>query len=196
MKLDSRSEHSLAGVHADLRRLVIETEPPYPVVIVDGVRDVRHQVKYVEAGASDTMNSRHLTGHAIDFAVFPNGLNNSVSWDFGLYKECAKAFKKKADELGIPITWGGDWGLRDGMHIQLTWADYPLAKLARVKTRANSTTVAATGGIGALAIIQQLLPMMENTDSVIVEWGALALLLLLAGYVCHERILKIDKEGV
>ena len=62
------------------------------------------------------LNSRHLTGHAIDIAAWVNG----VRWDWPLYEELSKTFKRVATQLDIPIVWGGDWvSFRDGPHYEL-----------------------------------------------------------------------------
>jgi peptidoglycan L-alanyl-D-glutamate endopeptidase CwlK len=62
------------------------------------------------------MNSRHLTGHAVDLAATVTG---SVRWDWPLYGRLDNAMKTAADEQGVQIEWGGDWKMRDGPHWQL-----------------------------------------------------------------------------
>jgi peptidoglycan L-alanyl-D-glutamate endopeptidase CwlK len=75
------------------------------------------------AGATRTMNSRHLTGHAVDIAPYVAG---QVRWDWPLYHELAKTVKKCAADLDIPIQWGGDWrSFKDGPHWELPWGKYP-----------------------------------------------------------------------
>jgi peptidoglycan L-alanyl-D-glutamate endopeptidase CwlK len=123
--LGSRSRARLKGVHPDLVR-VIElalTYSPHDFLITEGLRTVARQKALLEAGASRTMNSRHITGHAIDFAVLIAG---KVRWDWPLYGPVADAFKRAAKELKVPIVWGGDWvSLRDGPHIELRRKEYP-----------------------------------------------------------------------
>ena len=69
------------------------------------------------------MNSRHLSGKAVDFAALIGG---KVRWDWPLYGRIADAFKQAALELHIPIIWGGDWkSLRDGPHVELDRRTYP-----------------------------------------------------------------------
>jgi len=69
------------------------------------------------------MNSRHLTGHAIDLAALVGG---AVRWDWPLYDKLGAAMKQAAKELGIAIIWGGDWKtLRDGPHFELDRKSYP-----------------------------------------------------------------------
>ncbi|WP_245680676.1 M15 family metallopeptidase [Veronia pacifica] len=70
------------------------------------------------------MNSRHLTGHAVDLGAWVSG---EVRWDWPLYYRIADAVKAASIELGIPIEWGGDWkSFPDGPHFQLPWAEYPV----------------------------------------------------------------------
>jgi peptidoglycan L-alanyl-D-glutamate endopeptidase CwlK len=69
------------------------------------------------------MNSRHITGHAVDLAALVGG---QVRWDWPLYGKLAEAMKAAAAELKIPMEWGGDWKtLRDGPHFELSRAKYP-----------------------------------------------------------------------
>ena len=121
----ARSRARLTGVHPDLVRVVelALTYSPHDFTITEGLRSVARQRELKAAGASQTMNSRHITGHAIDFAVLVDG---KVRWDWPLYGQVAVAFKRAAKELNVPITWGGDWkSLRDGPHVELDRKRYP-----------------------------------------------------------------------
>lgn len=123
--LGSRSRAKLKGVHPDLVRVVelALTYSPHDFTITEGLRTVARQRELKAAGASQTMNSRHITGHAIDFAVLVGG---KVRWDWPLYGQVAEAFKRAAKELNVPIIWGGDWkSLRDGPHVELDRKRYP-----------------------------------------------------------------------
>jgi peptidoglycan L-alanyl-D-glutamate endopeptidase CwlK len=123
--LGSRSRARLTGVHPDLVRVVelALTYSPHDFTITEGLRSVARQRELKAAGASQTMNSRHITGHAIDFAVLVGG---KVRWDWPLYGQVATAFKRAAKELNVPIIWGGDWkSLRDGPHVELDRKRYP-----------------------------------------------------------------------
>ena len=91
--------------------------------VTEGLRSEARQRELVASGASQTMNSRHLTGHALDVVAYVGG---TVSWDWPLYDRIAVAMKSAAEELGVPIEWGGDWAsLKDGPHYQLPWETYP-----------------------------------------------------------------------
>ena len=124
-KLGIRSRMKLNGVHADLVRVVERALAlsPLDFTITEGLRTVQRQAALVKAGASQTMKSRHITGHAIDFAVLVGG---QVRWDWPLYAQVSVAFKQAAKELNVPIVWGGDWkSLKDGPHVELDRKKYP-----------------------------------------------------------------------
>ena len=124
MTLDKRSETSLQGVHPDLVKVVRRAAEITTVdfVITEGKRTEAKQKQMVASGASRTMNSRHLTGHAVDLAA---KVGNDIRWDWPLYFKLAAAMKQAAAELKVSIEWGGDWRtLRDGPHFQLPWGSY------------------------------------------------------------------------
>lgn len=123
-KLSKRSLENLAGVHPDLVAVVDRALELTNVdfTVIDGLRSRAEQQKLVARGASKTMNSRHLTGHAVDIAPFVDG---KVSWHWPDYYPLAGAIKTAAEELGVPIEWGGDWtSFKDGPHWQLPWGEY------------------------------------------------------------------------
>ena len=123
--LSARSEQRLQGVHPDLVRVVRRALALSDVdfAILEGLRTSERQAQLVKAGASQTMRSRHLTGHAVDLGAVIDG---EVRWDWPLYARIATAMKAAAAELKIPLEWGGDWkSLKDGPHYQLPWKEYP-----------------------------------------------------------------------
>jgi len=118
-KLSARSLGRLEGVHPDLVRVVKRAIQLTPVdfMITEGLRTRERQAQLLKAGASRTMNSRHLTGHAVDVAAM---IGPEVRWDWPLYPKIAAAFKQAAAEEAVRIVWGGDWkSLRDGPHFEL-----------------------------------------------------------------------------
>ena len=123
-KLSQKSLDRLSGVHPDLvevvKRAIEITEVDFAVL--EGVRSAARQEQLLKAGASQTMRSRHLTGHAVDLGAYVGG---SVRWDWPLYDKIALAMKAAALELQVAIEWGGDWKMKDGPHWQLPWKDYP-----------------------------------------------------------------------
>ena len=124
-KLSKRSLDNLAFVHADLVRVVKRAIEITDIdfVVIEGWRTEVKQRKLVESGASMTMNSRHLTGHAVDLAAWVGG---QVRWDWPLYAQIADAMLSASRELGVPIVWGGHWKtFKDGPHFKLDRKRYP-----------------------------------------------------------------------
>ena len=123
--LSEQSLKRLQGVHPDLVavvRLAI-TLTAQDFRVIEGLRTRERQRYLVEKGASKTMNSRHLTGHAVDLAPIVDG---QVSWDWKHFYPIADAMKQAAKIKGIPVEWGGDWvKFRDGPHWQLPRGKYP-----------------------------------------------------------------------
>ena len=127
-KLGRVSLDRLAGVHPDLVRVVKRAIALTTVDfrVTEGRRSIKRQAELVKAGASKTMNSRHLTGHAVDVVALIDG---AVRWDWPLYDRIAKAFKAAAKAEGVPLEWGGDWPrFRDGPHFQLPFKTHPKGK--------------------------------------------------------------------
>lgn len=122
--LGKRSKTNLKGVHPDLQAVVHRAIKITPIdfSVTEGLRTVAKQKILFGAGASMTMKSRHLSGHAVDLAAW---LDGGVRWDWSLYDVLNAAMQKAGAELGVPLEWGGDWHtFKDGCHWQLSWKDY------------------------------------------------------------------------
>jgi peptidoglycan L-alanyl-D-glutamate endopeptidase CwlK len=158
-----RSLRKLEGVHPDLVRVaktaLAKSSVDFGITegvrslekhgITEGVRSLEKQKILYNTGASKTMKSRHLTGHAVDVIAYVNGYTYEP---FSLYVNIAEAFRLSAIEHDVEILWGAAWlkalnyydsaelakstyvkarwdqGKRpfiDGPHFQLTWKDYP-----------------------------------------------------------------------
>jgi peptidoglycan L-alanyl-D-glutamate endopeptidase CwlK len=120
-----RSLERLKGVHPDLVKVMKRAIGCSTIdfTVLEGVRTLETQKKYYAAGATRTMNSRHLTGHAVDIAPIIDG---KVRWDWPLYHQIAKVVDKAAEEEGVKLTWGGRWRtFKDGPHWELDWKAYP-----------------------------------------------------------------------
>lgn len=126
MSLDARAKRNLVGVHPDLVRVVKRASDgsPQAFTITEGLRSLERQRILKRAGKSQTLKSRHITGHAVDvMALVAPG---SDEWEYSLYTTIAKAIKAAAKAEGVPIEWGGDWPrFKDAVHFQLPWAQYP-----------------------------------------------------------------------
>lgn len=121
----TRSKERLSGVHPDLVKVLEEAikESPLDFSITEGLRTKERQKELFDAGKSQTMNSRHITGKAVDIAVLVDG---KVTWDFKYYQVAADHIKKIAKDMKIDIVWGGDWqSFKDGPHFELHRSVYP-----------------------------------------------------------------------
>ena len=123
--MDATSENKLKGVHPDLVKVIRRADQisSLPFKITEGLRSYERQKELKRIGATTTLKSRHLDGHAVDLAVLVQG---RVRWDWPLYSRLAEFVKKAAKDVGVPIEWGGDWqSFKDGPHFQLPWKEYP-----------------------------------------------------------------------
>lgn len=115
--LTQRDLDRLRGVHPDLVRVVRRARRAGEAFFVlEGVRSMERQRELYAAGRSRTLQSRHLTGHAVDLAPVQLDWNDKAA--FG---RLAEAMRKAADAEGVPIRWGGDFrGFYDGPHFELS----------------------------------------------------------------------------
>ena len=127
----ARSLKNLAGIHPDLRRVLDRAlrDSPLDFVVIDGLRTKERQKQLVAAGASKTMNSRHLTGHAVDLCPLLDLDRDgkieteemfSVPLMSRLNQHLAAAFAAEK----VAFEWGGDWGW-DFPHYELDRHKYP-----------------------------------------------------------------------
>ena len=120
-----RSLDNLQGVHPVLVKVIHRALEITLVdfMVTEGRRTVERQKELVTEGKSQTMASRHLTGHAVDLAAFKDG---KVTWSWEEYEKLAIAVKAAAKDFGVPVVWGGDWkSFKDGVHFELDRRAYP-----------------------------------------------------------------------
>lgn len=135
-KWSKRSADNLVGIHPDLRRVMDRSlqDSPIDFTVIEGLRTKERQAQLVKQGASKTMNSRHITGHAVDLwptdpatGKAANGKNDKRLWT--LYLQLAPAVKAAAKAEGVALVWGGDWkSFPDGPHFELDRKVYPAGK--------------------------------------------------------------------
>jgi len=129
--LGNASKQKLSEVNPILQKVVERaiqiTEQDFSVG--EGLRTRQRQAKLFKEGRSKTMNSRHLTGHAVDLHPYPykgdhdgDGIPNSDDWDS--YKPIVDAMRQAGEELGIEMVHGYDWGW-DAPHHELDRKVYP-----------------------------------------------------------------------
>lgn len=113
MRLDDRSEAMLKHCHPALQKLVRHAASIGTVKfrITEGVRSIERQKELVRKKLSRTLNSRHITGHAVD--LFPlddsdsDGIRGYEDWDE--FYALAKLMQRAAFETGVQVVWGGVW---------------------------------------------------------------------------------------
>lgn len=139
--LGQRSLSRLEGVHPDLVRVVKKAAAlsDLDFTVLEGLRTLDRQKQILKQGATKTLNSRHITGHAVDLAPMIDG---KISWDWPLYHRLAEYMRSASVSENVPIRWGGTWKLLsaingpitakvlsrsfpDGPHFELPRANYP-----------------------------------------------------------------------
>lgn len=95
---------ALQGVDYRLQDLAFKVLQIHDCKVTEGLRSEEQQRVYVARGASRTMDSRHLTGHAIDMYPFPINWNNMKRFYY-----FAGIVVATANFMDIPVRWGGDW---------------------------------------------------------------------------------------
>ena len=126
-----RDRLRLAGLHPDLVRVVERARLAVPFIVLEGLRTRKRQERLVAIGASRTLNSRHLTGHAVDLAYWLDDGDGApeageIRWDWPLYRQLATAMKAAAADESVALVWGGDWkSFPDGPHFELNRRVYP-----------------------------------------------------------------------
>ncbi len=154
-KQKERTRKNLVGVHPHLVQVVERAAElsPVPFVVTEGLRTLDRQKQLKAAGKSWTLNSRHLTGHAVDIVDA-----DDFKYDMPDMTKIKTAMFAAADELGVPLDWGGDWKQRDTPHFELRKSAYPASGVGTttkvlevagkvVANRAVLTLGTATGAV-------------------------------------------------
>jgi len=128
---DKVSVERLKGVHPHLRKLAdaVLQAAPWPIRVTEGLRTLERQKQLVAIKASKTMNSRHLTGHAIDVVPYVDldrdgKIETEELYNKALFGLLIPIGKDCADKLEIETVWGYDWGW-DMPHWELNRRYYP-----------------------------------------------------------------------
>ena len=107
-----------------LRLLLMEAikDSPIDFTILETVRTIERQKEYFAKGTTKTLKSRHIPNvnksgfsEAVDISPYP------CDWsDLNRFRKLSEHILKKAEQLDIPITWGGNWKtLIDMPHYEL-----------------------------------------------------------------------------
>jgi len=111
-KLSKRSLTNLEGVRPELIEVVNFAIQVTRIDfgVTEGLRTVDRQRELVASGASQTMNSKHIKGHAVDLMAY---IGTRASWELNLYDDIADAMRLGAIEVGVPLVWGAAWNVPD-----------------------------------------------------------------------------------
>lgn len=120
-RFSQRSEGNLNGVNPNLVKVIRRALELTPVdfIVIEGMRTQARQKELVATGKSQTMNSRHLTGNAVD--IIPV----NTTWNIEEFKPLLKAVKQAADEQGLKLRFGINWKDDPFLPIETRFIDAP-----------------------------------------------------------------------
>lgn len=178
-QLTPRDRTRLIGVHTHLIAVVEHTASVSPerFVVLEGLRTIERQRELFAKRATRTLNSRHLTGHAVDIAPLLDEDGDGdieISWHWDHYYPLADLIKRVAGYLGIPINWGGDWTFKDGPHWELPWQLYPANVGENGQQVAEGVTVAENAGNSAVSEARRLAGNLQQSRLEGIRASALA----------------------
>lgn len=108
--MNTKSLQHLKGIKPALAKVIRlgYTMPGLSYEVTEGLRLLARQKELFNAGASHTMNSKHLTGDAVDVVAM---VGETARWDWQLYPQIARQIALAAARLDTRIVWGGFWGI-------------------------------------------------------------------------------------
>jgi len=126
-RLDSQSVQRLRDCDVRLASVVLVAAARYHGVfpsrrlrVTETRRTEARQRALVADRKSNTLNSHHLDGRAVDLAIITD---RKANWSFPLYEQLDEFMQSAARDIGLDnndLLWGGHWtALRDGVHWQL-----------------------------------------------------------------------------
>ena len=123
-KFSKASAAKLATCHPDLQRLFNEVIKEKDCTIICGARTLEEQQKAFKGGFSKIdgikKRSMHQIGEDRPLSLAVDTLPYPIDWNDKLgHTVFADYVKFTAKKLGIKITWGGDWKMKDNPHYEL-----------------------------------------------------------------------------
>jgi peptidoglycan L-alanyl-D-glutamate endopeptidase CwlK len=126
-KFSQRSLDNLKNVDERLVRICNELIKRIDFAVIEGFRSLERQKEMYDKGFSKidgiSKKGKHNYSPSLAIDIIPykkghNPFDGSKESDI-MFDNLAKEFKQVAKELGINITWGGDWKFIDKPHFQL-----------------------------------------------------------------------------
>lgn len=195
-----RSLGSLRGIHPDLRRVFDRAlhESPLDFIVIEGLRSEDRQRELVASGASQTMNSRHLTGHAVD--ILPIGPDGKAAFAWPLYDRVVPVILRIAQEEGVALEWGGHWQtFKDGPHFQLARDQYPAAQpfdavpvtrtQTAMKAAGEAKSATAAGATAAASALGSVAASATNAPEPI-QWALAAVIVIAAAFFVWREVAR------
>ena len=115
-KFGKQSQERLATCHSNIVKLMYTVVEFYDITILCGYRNEGEQELAFANGKSKAKFGHsphnHFSALAVDIAPYQAGVGiplHDGQWDKDQFIFMAGIVLAKADELGIDITWGGDW---------------------------------------------------------------------------------------
>lgn len=163
--------------------------------VSEGMRDKATQEKYVKQGKSQTRNSKHLHGGAVDFHIV--GKDGKANWDFNAYKPLAAEAKRIAAAKGYEgFEWGGDWKtLKDGVHFQFKEGYSKIPGSSGGGTQPLSATE-YMGGLSLQDALTRLGPAPERPANIAPDYSAFNLIMEQLGLDKDDPIVGMYKQFV
>lgn len=122
-----RSLNNLKNVDERLVRICNELIKRVDYTVIEGFRTPERQKELYDKGFSKidgiSKKGKHNYSPSLAIDIIPykrghNPFDGSKESDI-MFDNLAKEFKQVAKELGINITWGGDWKFIDKPHFQI-----------------------------------------------------------------------------
>lgn len=163
--------------------------------VSEGMRDKATQEKYVKQGKSQTRNSKHLHGGAVDFYIV--GKDGKANWDFNAYKPLAAEAKRIAAAKGYEgFEWGGDWKtLKDGVHFQFKEGYSKIPGSSGGGTQPLSATE-YMGGLSLQDALGMLGPAPERPANIAPDYSAFNLIMEQLGLDKNDPLVGMYKQFV
>ena len=129
-KFSQKSLNNLQGVKPELVKVVKRALELSPVDfgVRAGLRTVEQQRENVRKGVSQTMNSKHITGDAVD--LYPSVLPAGWQTNPKVWLPVLNAVKQAADEQGVKLRYGINWKNDPNLPIETKFIDAPHVELA------------------------------------------------------------------
>lgn len=123
------SEQRLVGVKPILVKVVRRALELSTVDfgVREGLRSIETQREYVRKGVSQTMNSKHLTGDAVD--LYPSVLPPDWGTNINVFMPVLIAVHKASLELGVKMRFGVNWKGDPTLSIETKFVDAPHCEL-------------------------------------------------------------------